>query len=345
MSKVLVIRISAIGDVAITIPVVYAVAQDNPRDEFTVLTQTFLKPLFVNLPANVHLICIDTKTTEKSFFGFLGYVWRLKRQRFDIVIDLHHVIRSWVVDFIFKLSGKRVYLVDKMRSEKKQITSRPPKTIHPLRPVTERYADVFRKAGFSFDVNFISLFVAQAIDKTFFEALFGTKKGHWIGIAPFARHPGKIYPPEKMELVVKALSEQDNLTVFLLGSPGKEEAILKRWAQTYPQVIDVAGHHLLLDKTLALISMFDVLVSMDSANSHFGSLVKTDVISIWGATHPSLGFYGYRQREDLVIQVDLPCRPCSPYGAKPCYRGDWACMNHIPPEQIIDKINQYLASE
>ena len=63
---------------------------------------------------------------------------------------------------------------------------------------------------------------------------------------------------------------------------------------------------------------------------------------MWGATHPYAGFYGYHQRENLAIQVDLPCRPCSIYGNKPCYRGDWACMNEIQPEQIAGKVTDYL---
>ena len=88
--------------------------------------------------------------------------------------------------------------------------------------------------------------------------------------------------------------------------------------------------------------MLDVHVSMDSANMHLGSLVGKDVISIWGATHPYAGFYGYRQRPDLAIQTCLPCRPCSIFGNKPCYRGDWACLNTIEPEQVIKKINDYL---
>jgi ADP-heptose:LPS heptosyltransferase len=342
MSKVLIIRLSAIGDVAITIPVVYAVAKDNPQDSFTMLTQTFLKPLFVNPPSNLTVIGIDTKTTEKSLAGFLRYAWMLRNHHFDIVIDLHNVIRSWLVDFIFRLSGKKIYIVDKYRKEKRQLTSRPPKTIRPLRPVIERYADVFRKAGFRFEIKLTSLFSEHTIDKTDFETLFGTKKGRWIGIAPFARHKGKIYPLEKMEQVVKVLSEQSAHTIFLIGSAGEEEALLERWEQKYSQVINVANRRLSLDKVLALISMLDVMVCMDSANMHFSSLVDTDVISIWGATHPYLGFNGYRRREDLSIQVDLPCRPCSGYGAKPCYRGDWVCLNRITPEQIISKINDYL---
>jgi len=338
MSKALVIRLSSIGDVAMTIPVIYAAAAANPNDSFTVLTQTFLTPLFMNRPSNIDLLGVDTKTTEKSFFGFLRYALTLRKHQFDCVLDLHNVIRSWIVCYIFLLLGKKVFVVDKRRKERKQLTARPPKVIQPLRRVTERYANVFHQAGFYFDETFVSLFSQQSMNT----GSFGEKKGRWIGIAPFAKHRGKIYPTAKMEQVVKTLSGQESLTVFLFGSEGKEEETLNQWANRYKNTVNVASRRYSFDKTLILISMLDVHVSMDSANMHLGSLAGTDVISIWGATHPYAGFYGYHQRQDLAIQTDLPCRPCSMFGQKPCYRGDWACLNRIEPEQVIDKINDYL---
>ena len=342
MSKVLVVRLSAIGDVAMTIPVIYSVAAANPQDSFTVLTQTFLMPLFINRPANVNVMGVNTKTTEKSFFGFFRYVLMLRMYKFDMVLDLHSVIRSRIVNFIFRLKWKKVFVVDKMRNERKRITALPPKEIFPLRPVIERYADVFRAVGFKFDNTFVSLYADSVVTENVIDMIAGEKKDRrWIGVAPFARHKGKIYPIERMEKVVEYLSKQDSITVFLFGGRGDEEKILKQWEDKYKNTISVVGRYS-LDKELPLMSNLDVLVSMDSANMHFASLVGTKVISIWGATHPYAGFFGYKQSEDLAIQVDLPCRPCSIYGNKPCHRGDWACMNEISAERIIDKIEEVL---
>ena len=81
---------------------------------------------------------------------------------------------------------------------------------------------------------------------------------------------------------------------------------------------------------------------MDSANMHLASLVGTKVVSIWGGTHPYAGFLGWNQKESDCVQLDLPCRPCSVYGNKPCFRSDYACMNGIVPELIIDKLSPYL---
>jgi len=81
---------------------------------------------------------------------------------------------------------------------------------------------------------------------------------------------------------------------------------------------------------------------MDSANMHLASLVATPVVSVWGATHPYLGFYGYNQSQDNAVQAELFCRPCSVYGNKPCYRKNMECMAKITPQMIIDKIEEVI---
>jgi putative ADP-heptose--LPS heptosyltransferase len=89
---------------------------------------------------------------------------------------------------------------------------------------------------------------------------------------------------------------------------------------------------------LNLMSHLDVMLSMDSANMHLASLVNIPVVSIWGATHPYAGFMGWKQLPVNTVQLDLSCRPCSVYGQKPCWRGDYACLRDIKPEQVIAKI-------
>ena len=94
------------------------------------------------------------------------------------------------------------------------------------------------------------------------------------------------------------------------------------------------------------MSHLDTMVSMDSANMHLASLTGTRVVSVWGATHPYCGFMGWQQKEEDAVQINtLSCRPCSVFGNKPCHRGDFACMNNILPEEIIQRIEDGLQSE
>ena len=159
----------------------------------------------------------------------------------------------------------------------------------------------------------------------------------WIGIAPFAKHPAKVYPLEKMEQVIKTLGERKNTTIFLFGGGEEEKRQIAELCAKYPNV-KAAQSQQGLKGELALMGQLDVMLSMDSANMHLASLAGTRVVSLWGGTHPYAGFMGWKQKAEDCIQLDLPCRPCSVYGNKPCLRGDYACMNGIAPEQIIEKL-------
>lgn len=342
MKRVLVIRLSAIGDVAMSVPVIYSAARANPDDTFTVVTQAFLIPIFINRPKNVELLGINIKGTEKSVWGMLRFASAISREKYDLILDLHRVIRTRAFTSYFRLRGKRVYTINKGRNERKQLTRKEHKILRPLRQMTQRYADVFRRAGLNYTDTFQSLYESLSIDLALLNHLVGEKTGRWIGIAPFAKHRGKAYPLDRMEQIVKQLAKHTDTKVFLFGGGDIEQETLERWADEAPTIVNTAGKYG-LNVELMLISRMDLLVSMDSANMHFASLAGTRVLSVWGATHPYAGFYGYNQRPDDTVQTDLPCRPCSIFGNKPCYRGDWACMETITPDTILNKIEDILS--
>ena len=96
-----------------------------------------------------------------------------------------------------------------------------------------------------------------------------------------------------------------------------------------------------MDTELNLMSHLDVILSMDSANMHLASLVNVPVVSVYGVLRILMpdSWAGNSCRANTV-QLDLSCRPCSVYGQKPCWRGDYACLREIKPEEIIAKIEE-----
>lgn len=313
MKRILVIRFSALGDVAMLAPVVRGAAEQYPDTEFTVLSQQRMADMFADMPKNVVFHGVDLEQQSlRTIVNELG--------KFDSVADMHGVWRSLYIRMRMRLRGAQVATIDKDRWDKWLLTHGLIR--RPLTLTTERYKKVFER--FSLPIT----------DREWTDNASITTR-QCCGIAPFAAHKGKVYPLERMERVVEMLSKRGE-PVVLFGGGKEEQAILERWAKKYPHVESVAGK-LSLAEELAIIRHLKCMVSMDSANMHLASLVGTRVVSIWGATHPYAGFAGFGQKESDCLQRDLKCRPCSVYGNKKCRFGDYRCMD-IAPEEIVKKV-------
>jgi ADP-heptose:LPS heptosyltransferase len=339
---ILVIRFSAMGDVAMTVPVVKALLDQNPDINITYVSRPLFADFFNNIPRLTYFKA-DLNNDYKGFGGLIKLFWHLKGQeKHDAVADLHNNLRTKLLRRLFRISGSKYAYIDKGREEKKLLTRFPGKILKPLKPTTERYADVFRELGFRVDLDH-KLTRAPATLTDEIIAVTGNKTQKWVGIAPFAKHKGKIYPIELMQEVIKSLTT-NNVAIFLFGGSLLEEEICNQWQNNFTNVISVVNK-LTMPQELILISQLDVMISMDSAGMHLASLEGVPVVSVWGATHHYAGFLGYGQSENNIVADDIECRPCSVYGNKPCFRGDYACLYRIGPETIFTRITELLGEQ
>lgn len=338
--KILVVRLSALGDVAMTVPQIYSVCRTYPDTTFVMLTQKVASSLFVNAPDNLQLYVAEVYSRHKGIAGIWRLAHELNALGIDAVVDLHDVMRTHFLRFLLRFMGKPVYIIDKGRIGKRRLVARHNKELKQLKTSGERYAEVFAGMGLPYQAQFTSLYGTEHSDPAIFAHLYPAKREgeKWIGIAPFAKHEGKIYPPELMEQVVDRLSRKDDTHIFLFGAGEREAGILGAWRDKYPHVTSLADRRNGFPVELAIINHIDVMVSMDSANMHLAALVHTPVVSVWGATHRFAGFLGYGVDTSLIVETSLPCRPCSVFGNKPCHRGDYACLNRITPDMIVERV-------
>lgn len=340
MKHLLIVRFSALGDVAMTVPVIASLAYTYPELHITVLSRDFMRPLFKGLPANVHFMGADLKQEYKGLKGLRMLYRRLAAKQFSAVADFHDVLRTKYLRIRFKLSGVPVASIDKDRAARAKLVDQQHKLLLPQKSVFKKYVQVLAQLGYPVHPDFKSLFGTEKGDLKSIPLWNEQKADHfWVGIAPFAAHAGKIYPLDKMKKVAIELAKQQSTQIFLFGAGDYEGKILKEWEQAHPSIRSMANTFTMYQE-LVFMSHLDVMTSMDSANMHLASLVGVPVISIWGATHPYAGFMGWNQSQQNAVQLDLPCRPCSIFGDKPCYREDYACLNQIIPEQIIEKVNE-----
>ncbi len=342
MDNILIIRFSSLGDVAMTIPVIHSLATQYPQSRITVLSRNTFAQLFERLPGNVQFRGVDLEGKHTGLAGLECLYRELKKEKFDAVADFHDVLRSKYLRWRFRLNGVHVAEVDKGREGRRKLVRRTHKEIMCQTSSFQRYADVLQSIGCPVDVDFVSLFGSGKGNIRYVNLPIGEKgDDKWIGVAPFAAHRGKIYPLIQQERVVKRLSQRTNTKIFLFGGGEKEIELLEEWAEEFPNVISTAGK-LTLSTELALMSHLDVMLSMDSANMHLASLVNVPVVSVWGATHPYAGFMGWKQQPANAVQMDLPCRPCSVFGNKPCFRNDYACLQGITPDKVVQQIENVI---
>ena len=343
---ILVIRFSALGDVAMAVPVVWALATQYPDIRITVLSKGFARTLFEDLAPNVNFMEADLKKEYHGVKGLNALYRRLVAKQFTKVADLHNVLRSEYLRMRFNLGRYRVEHVNKHRHQRRQLTSYKHKVKKPLPSSFENYAEVFARLGYPVDIKkFHSIFPKEGGNQNLLPAAIGPRKSfeQWIGIAPFAAHEGKVYPPRLMEQVIfQLIQKHPNIRIFFFGKGEQEDKFFQLWCAQYRQCLYVSKHCETMYQELILMSHLDAMISMDSANMHLASLTGIPVVSIWGATHPMTGFLGFNNNKDNIIQLDLDCRPCSIFGNKPCQRGDYACLQNIPPERIVERIQSII---
>ena len=338
IDKILVIRMSALGDVAMTIPVIYSFAKLNPECQITVLTRPFFAKLFLNKPENITLRIIDPKGEHKGIMGLFRIIRELRREKFDAVADLHNVLRSWIITFVLGLCGAKCVTVHKHRMRRRYLIRRSNKDLRPHKSFVMRYVSVFEKLGFKMRLNFTSLFGKEKGDKSLLptEITSALDGGNCIGVAPFARYATKTLPAHITEQVVEALSRQ-GYTVMLFGSKGSEQDVLESWQNKYEGVLSLPGK-LEMNQELIVMSHMKLMLTMDSSNMHLASLVGTKVVSVWGSTMPHCGFLGYNQNWDDCITSGSPCQPCSSAGVAKCPNGTLQCLNNISSDKILKHI-------
>ena len=341
----LIIRFSALGDIAMAVPVVASLARQYPDLRITVLSRPFARVLFEGLAPNVGFMGADIKKEYAGLRGMNALYRRLVAKNITAVADFHNILRSNYLRLRFNLGHYHVAHINKHRRGKHRLTRSNNKVMEQQPTSFHNYLEVLARLGYTVEPTFTSIFPPEGGHLRLLPHVIGEKKKfqQWIGIAPFAAHKGKIYPEQNMEkVIVQLIQRHPSCRIFLFGGGGNEKVVIDGWAEKYKNCINASAVVGGLKNELILMSHLDVMISMDSANMHLASLTATPVVSIWGATHPFAGFMGWHQNPDNAIGLNLPCRPCSVYGNKPCLRGDYACLKNISPEMVLEKVAKLL---
>ena len=342
-THIIIIRLSAMGDVAMIVPGVRALSAQYSNAKITVVSRAFFRPFFDDIP-NVSFFVFDDKKKHKGFFGILKLFWDLKKLKPNFYVDFHNVLRTKIVGFLFGFTSIKTTVIDKKRQEKKAITAKTKTNFAPIENVFQKQSNALKRIGFNIHL-LTAVFPPKAILNENIRSLFCTETSKkLIGIAAFAQYQTKVYPIDLMQTVIDELAKKSDYKLLLFGGGKSEIMLLESIAKNHKNVMVVAGQ-LSFQEELKLISNLDVMLSMDSGNAHIAAMLGVNVITLWGATHPFTGFIPYNQPTENCLTADrnlYPEIPTSVYG-NIIVEGYENAMRTILPSTVMQKIREVLA--
>jgi len=347
--KILVIKLSAIGDVIQTFPMVEALKHQYPQAQIDWLVEEDASDLLAGHPALNRVIVSRRKSWQKHLWGkrairnilkdIGNFINELRSVKYDWVIDNHGLLKSGLLVFLsrgvrkigFKpspgIADEGNYLFTNERYQALPIE----------RHALERYLDLIAQLGVSVDPFVLKYSVpAESLEKA--KKLL-TENGFFshplVVIHPMAKWPTKQWPLENFARLANALMPKE-ASVVLTGSGQDREALKKIQEQTqYPQkVLNLAGQTSLIELA-GLFYLSDLVLTTDTGPMHLAAAVKAPLIALFGPTAPwRTGPYG---NGHVVLRKAIACSPCF---KKKC--DTMECMNSLSVEEVLEAIKDKL---
>ncbi|MHA8050193.1 glycosyltransferase family 9 protein [Aquirufa sp. ROCK-SH2] len=316
MTKILCIRFSSLGDIILTTPIVRALKTRYPASEIHVATKKNFSAVWENNPY------VD------QIHSFEGSIWNLakelRKEKFDIVVDLHKNIRSILLCLLL---GKIPFQINKFTKERKafvktKVNSLPPKHL------VDRNFDALSKLDIHPDGKGLDFFIpeSQQVDlKT-----WGIPEKYMV-FAIGAQHITKVLSyPKMIELCDKLEG-----TIVLIGDRW-DENFGYRLSTLFPEKVLNLCDKTTIGQSASIIQQSQFAIVHDSSMMHIAAALQKKMFVIWGSTHPGFGFYPYQAEFTSIENTDLPCRPCTTQGTNFCPLDHFNCMNQLSLEPIIN---------
>ncbi len=324
--KVLVIRFSSIGDIVLTTPVLRCLKTLNGKEvEVHFVTKKRFASILHDNPHIDQLHLLDGKLSP--------LIARLRKERYDFLIDLHHNTRSAIIKLALRRPSGSFY---KMNIEKWLLTCFKVNRMSPVH-VVDRYFAATASLGVENDGKGLDFFLPAGMTRLP-EVLPHNLHNAFIAFAIGGRHATKRLPNDKIISIIKKLP----LSVVLLG--GKDDSNNgKIIAATCGQQVFNACGLLTLKESAFLVKQAELVIAHDTGLMHIAAAFNKHIVSVWGNTVPDFGMYPYMPEHADRLYIaevkDLPCRPCSKIGYRKCPKGHFDCMMKIDEGKIIDAVN------
>ncbi len=333
--KILIIRFSSIGDIALTSPVIRCIKQQIKGVELHYLSKKPFLPQLENNPFIDKIHTIEKRISEISAL--------LKKEKFDFIVDLHHNLRSAQVKSLLQKKSKSF---SKLNLEKWLMVNLKMNRL-PSIHIVDRYFETVKSLGVVNDGKGLDYFIPKS-DHIDTETLPTGFQNGYIGFVIGAKHFTKQLPKEKILSIIQKI----DMPVILLG--GMEDQEKGNWIEkefriqsrklsgSEFRILNSCGKYN-LNQSASLVKQAKKIITHDTGLMHIAAAFKKEMVSVWGSTIPEFGmypYYGEFQILNLKSQIlNLSCRPCSKIGFSKCPKKHFRCMLEINEEAIVQFLN------
>lgn len=321
--KILIIRLSSLGDVVITQPVVADIIKNYPNAEIDYLVKPAFAGIVESFGLDVNIILYQNK---KRLFK------QLKNSNYDLCIDLHSKLSTWFLKKAAK--AKKTVTYKKHHFLRWLIVKKYTKAT--IESTLSLYQSVLPKIGIK-PSSFIPKLIPEENIKFTSELFrrYNINQGKsLIGIFPSAAHATKQYPFENFAELINAVPDSWNCQFVLMGSHSDKYPCSQINRLTKGKAIDISGT--CNPKQLcSVMNKFDAFICNDSGPAHISAGLQKPQITIFGATSTALGFAPINPN-GIIIEQNLKCQPCSLHGGKICPKGHYKCMKLISSEFLLE---------
>jgi lipopolysaccharide heptosyltransferase II len=327
LQKILIIRLSSIGDIVLTSPIVRCLKKQMPEAELHFLIKGQFRAVVENNPYLSKVHVINTKNLDET-------ARVLRAEKFDFVVDLHKNLRSFLLK---RKLGKPSASFQKLNFRKYLLTQfkirRMPK-VH----IVDRYFEAVKSLQVENDGEGLDYFIDEK-DQVDLSILPKGFQEVYIGLVIGAKHFTKALPLEQ----VVQLIDKIHKPVVLLGGPEDNEKAEQILKNSNKNVFNACGKFK-LNQSASLVQQAHKIITNDTGLMHIAAALKKEIISLWGNTVPEFGMFPYLpenlKTNSKIFQVGkLACRPCSKIGYDKCPKGHFNCMKKIDLQQVADACN------
>lgn len=338
--KILLIRLSSMGDIILTSAFVRILKTQIPECEIHFLVVGKFSEIFKYNPYINKVIEYDKSNTFSQNLKFKKLLKEneLNNSKYDLIIDLQKNLRSRV--FRFNM-GKRVFSIKKNRLHKLSLVHCKKPLIKTV-PVAEIYYNSIRKLNLPDDKLGLELWLEK--DRTAGKYIphnrINTTDRLNIALAPGATHFTKRWLPDYYIELIELINKEYKCAITLIG--GKDDKPLCDYIQDN-LVFDIKNESgsQSIQKTAEIIAQQNLLVTNDTGVMHIAAARQVPVIAIFGSTVTNFGFSPYRCK-NIVVERSIPCRPCTHIGRAECPKKHFKCMKEISPKDVFGNVEEML---